>query len=127
MPKPSLLANQIEAAIAGDARFKIHETGHSDYLLRYRTATGVPFAIGRVAAGGARVWFSADERARAALEALGLECTRSIPMPPAEGKRATGRNSNLDQIPEFKGAPLYWTRVTRPGEAVAVASKIGRP
>jgi hypothetical protein len=66
---------------------------------------------------------SADDRVKSAIESEGFTCSRSEPKPVVGGRRGTGRNSNLDQIPEFKGEPLYWTRVTTPGEALAVASR----
>lgn len=124
MPRPSRLGSEIEQAFARDPRFPPDPFGHTEYLLRYRTVTGVPFAVGRTAASGVRLWLSADDRFKAALEAEGFRCTRSLPKPKEEGKVATGRNSNLEQIREFKGAPLYWVQVTSAAEAVRAASKL---
>jgi hypothetical protein len=124
MPESSALGIMIEEAFAANPRFAVHPAGHTEYLLRFQTTAGVPFAIGRTAASGVRVWMAADDRFRAALESDGFICVRNEPRPKAEGKNAPGRNSNLEQIPEFKGAPLYWVKVTTPGEAVAVASKL---
>jgi hypothetical protein len=67
---------------------------------------------------------SANERFKSAIESDGFTCNRSEPKRMERGRRGTGRNSNLDQIPEFKGKPLYWTRVTTLGEALSVASKL---
>jgi hypothetical protein len=102
MPKPSRLGTQIDATLAKSAGYVTHCAGHSEYLLRYRTATGIPFAIGRTSESRVRFWISADDRVKKAIEAEGFICTRSEPRPIEHGKRATGRNSNLDQIPEFK-------------------------
>jgi hypothetical protein len=41
------------------ADYITHPADHSEYLLRYRTATGISFAIGRKARSGARVRMSA--------------------------------------------------------------------
>jgi hypothetical protein len=124
MPKPSTLGIMIEEAFALNSHFAVHPIGHTEYLLRYRTAAGVPFAIGHTAASGVRVWMAADNRFKVAIENEGFICARNEPRPKKEGKRATGRNSNLEQIPEFKGALLYWVKVNTPGEALAVATKL---
>lgn len=124
MPTPSPLGTQIEEPFAKCADYITHPAGHSEYLLRYRTATGIPFAIGRTASSGVRIWMSASDRFKSAIEGDGFACSRSEPKPVESGRRGTGRNSNLDQIPEFKGKPLCWTSVTTPGEALAVASKL---
>jgi hypothetical protein len=124
MPEPSALGTMIEEAFAANSNFAVHPAGHTEYLLRFRTAAGVPLAIGRTAASGVRVWMAADERFRAALESDGFICVRNEPRPKGEGKNATGRNSNLEQIPEFMGAPLYWVKITTPGEAFSVASRL---
>jgi hypothetical protein len=71
-----------------------------------------------------RVWMVADDRFRQAVEQDGFSCSLSTPNPKVAGRRATGRNSNLDQIPEFKDRPLYWTEVASPAEALAVAAKL---
>ncbi len=124
MPIPSALGNQIERELADSPRYRIHPAGHTEYLLRYQTVNGVPFAVGRTAASAVRVWISADDRVRLALEADGFRCMLSPPEPPEKGKRATGRNSNLEQIAEFKNEPLYWARIRTAGEALAVAAKL---
>lgn len=121
MPKPSRLGRQIEEAFT---RYLPHPAGHSEYLLRYVTSNGTPFAVGRTASNGVRFWIPADERLRSRIEAEGFICKKSEPKPPEYGKSATGRNSNLDRIPEFKGKPVFWLKVTTPGDALRVASKL---
>jgi hypothetical protein len=124
MPAPSPLGNQIELALTGAAGYATHPVDHSEYLLRYRTSAGTPFAIGRTSQSIVRFWLSANDRFRRAIEAEGFVCTRSEPKPIVHGKRATGRNSNLDQIEEFKGKPLYWVPLASAKEALLVASKL---
>jgi hypothetical protein len=124
MPKSSPLGLQVERAFAANSEYKADPSGHSEYLLRYRTATGIPFAIGRTARAGVRIWLPADDRFKAALEKEGYTVTRSEPNPSRIGSHGTGRNSNLDRIPEFKGRSLYWTKVATPGEALSVVSKL---
>jgi hypothetical protein len=124
LPKPSPLGIQIEIAVDASQDHTIDPAGHSEYLLRYRTATGIPFAIGRTSKSSVRVWISADDRFKNALEAAGFVCWRSLPKQPTRGSRATGRNSNLEQITEFNGLPVYWTNVSSPSEALIVASKL---
>ena len=123
MPQPSNLGLQIEAALSS-AGYVPCSAGHSEYLLRYRTPTGVPFAIGRTAIAGVRFWFSANERARIAVEKAGFKCEVSVPNVRTKESKGTGRNSNLDAIPEFKDNRVYWTRITTPGEALTVVSTI---
>jgi hypothetical protein len=122
MPKPSRLGTHIEQLFADGNTYVADRAGHSQYLLRYRTPTGVPFAIGRTTSSGVRFWLSANEQFRAALETAGYRCVRSEPSPKAKGKRGTGRNSNLDAIPEFKDKPLFWTRITTAADAATVAA-----
>lgn len=124
MSDPSALAVQIEAALGEWAGCKPHPSGHSNKLLRYKTLSGIPFAIGRTSENGVRFWIQADDRFKASIEANGFSCARSAPKPARPTSRATGRNSNLDQIPQFKGASLYWTKVRTPGEALAVARSL---
>src|SRR5574338_737667 len=110
MPLPSPLGLEIEEAL-DRCGYTVDRAGHTQYLLRYRTNTGVPFAVGRTAKTGVLFWLSADERFRTSIEARGWQVEKSEPIPKKNGKRATGRNSNLDQIPEFKGRPLWKTKV----------------
>jgi hypothetical protein len=56
MPIPSPLGTQ------KGADYITHPADHSEYLLRYRTATGISFAIGRTARSGARIRMSANDR-----------------------------------------------------------------
>ena len=124
MPVASALGDQIERGFACNPRYRTHPAGHSEYLLRYQTLKGVPFAVGRTSASAARFWIFADDHFRLALEAEGFRCTLSPAKPTVKGKRATGRNSNLEQIAEFKNKSLYWARIRAAGEALAVAAKL---
>lgn len=56
MPIPSPLGTQ------KGADYITHPADHSEYLLGYRTATGISFAIGRTARSGARIRMSANDR-----------------------------------------------------------------
>jgi hypothetical protein len=123
MPSPSNLGVQIEGAFSS-AGYATCTAGHSEYLLRYRTSTGVPFAIGRTAVNGVRFWFAANEGARIALEKAGFTCEVSVPTARNKERKGTGRSSNLDAIPEFKDQTVYWTRVTTPGDALTVVLAI---
>lgn len=125
MPKPSQLGKQLEDAMMTLRHVRIDPAGHSSYLLRYRTLTGTPFAIDRTRQNGARLWVAGDERIKQKLEKEGFNCKLNVPKPRAVGSRATGRNSNLDQIPEFKDARLYWIRVTTSGETVEAVALLG--
>jgi hypothetical protein len=122
MPHPNTLGTQIKEAFDSSPSFTAHRSGHTEKLLRYQTATGIPFAIRRDVTSAGRFWAVADNRFKDAIEAEGFECGFSEPNP--KGKSSTGRTSNLDQIPEFKGKPLHWTTVTTPAEALAAASKL---
>jgi hypothetical protein len=121
MPDASRLGIQIENAFS-DRGYAAHRSGHTEYLLRYSTAAGISFAVGRTATSKVRLWILPNDRFRLALGRAGFSCTLNVPKPSVAGKRATGRNSNLDQIPEFKDKPLLWTEVRSPSEALAVAA-----
>ena len=62
MPAPSPLSSQIEHAFSLDPFYRVHDKGHAVYLLRYRTAAGASFAVGRTTKTEAKVWIPADER-----------------------------------------------------------------
>jgi hypothetical protein len=118
MPEPSSLGRQIEAALS--SVYATDKAGHSQYLLRYRTSTGIPFAVNRTPKGSTRIWLPAVERLKVALEQHGFACHLSEPR--SDSEHGTGRNSNLDAVPEFKGKPVLWISVNTPGRAVEAAS-----
>jgi hypothetical protein len=120
MPDPSSLGGQIEAAFADNSGYSVDRAGHSQYLLRYRTSAGIPFGINRTVHKDTRFWLPADERFKKTLESKGFLCHRSEPR--SETVHGTGRSSNLDAIPEFKGKPVFWTRVSTSGQALEAAS-----
>lgn len=120
--KPNSLGMAIKEAFDSASTFTIHRSGHTKKLLRYQTATGVPFAIRRDVISSGSFWAGADNRFKEAIEAEGFKCKYSEPN--SKIKPSTGRTSNLDQIPEFKGARLLQTIVSTAGEALVVASKL---
>ncbi len=122
MPKPNSIGTQIEEAFDRSPNFTVHRSGHTKKLLRYQTLSGTPFAIRRDVVSAGSFWATADNRFKSAIEAAGFECRYSEPKP--KGKSSTGRTSNLDQIAEFKDAPLHRTKITTVGEALLVASKL---
>lgn len=122
MRQPSSLGVQIEDAFSRCADYVIHPIGHTKKVLRYLTVNKTPFAIRRDVVGKGRFWFGADDRLKLAIEAEGFSCGSSEAN--RRGDAATGRTSNLDQIPEFKGNLIYWTTVTTPDEALVVAAKM---
>ena len=113
----SELGSHIEAAFDRHARFSTDSSGHTDKLLRYRTATGVPFAFDRVTKTASCFWFECDEAFKRSIEALGFTCI----LKRYEGDRKPGRRSNLGAIPEFKGQPLYFTYARSADDALNLA------
>lgn len=119
MPAPSPLGSQLEHAFSLDPSYRIHDVGHADYLLLYRTTSGLAFAVGRTTKTGAKVWIPADERWKAALVADGFDCEERDCA--SDGK---GRIITLQAMPEFAGKRAYSVRVKTVGEALAVAAKL---
>lgn len=118
MPEPSSLGRQIEATLA--SAYATDKSGHSQYVLRYRTPTGIPFAINRTPQSSSRLWFPADGRLKLALEQKGFVVELSEAR--SETEYGTGRNSNIDVIPEFRGKSVFWTRISTAGQAFEAAS-----
>ena len=116
MPAPSLLGTAVKAALDAFPGVVEHPNGHSETLLRYVAPTGAPFAVGRTEVNGVRFWVLEDQAFHDLVLAAGLACETHVPKP----RGSSGRNSNLDQIPEFKRKPLNWVRVTAPAESVSV-------
>jgi hypothetical protein len=115
MPAPSPLGTSVQEALDAVPGVSEHELGHRENLLRYATPGGVPFAVGRTEVTGLRFWVLDSEPFRTALQAAGLSTEASAP----KLRGSPGRNSSLDQIPEFKRQVLNWTKVTSPAEALA--------
>lgn len=119
MPAPSTLGSQLEHAFSMDPSYRVHDVGHADYLLRYRTTSGLAFAVSRTTKTGAKVWIPADERWRASLVADGFDCVERDCA--SDGK---GRIIILQAMPEFRGKRAYSVSVKTVGEALAVTSKL---
>ncbi|MBK3396323.1 hypothetical protein [Methylobacterium ajmalii] len=119
MPSPSPLGSQLEHAFSLDPNYKVHDVGHADYLLRYRTASGLAFAVGRTTKTAAKVWIPADERWRAALVADGFDCVERDCA--SDGK---GRIITVQAMPEFRGKRAYSVSVKTVDEALAVAARL---
>ena len=85
MPIPSPLGTQ------KGADYITHPADHSEYLLRYRTATGISFAIGRTARSGARIRCLPMIGSSPSIEGEGFTCSRSEPKAlPIPAKAAVG-------------------------------------
>lgn len=115
MPAPSALGLQLEHTFSLDPSLRVHEIGHADYMLRYKTDTGIAFAVGRTTKTGARVWIPCDERWKTALTANGFDCVERDCA--SDGK---GRIITLQAMPEFAGKRAYSIHVKTVGKAVAV-------
>ena len=119
----SKLSNEVEAAIKA-AGYKPLHAHQPNYVMSFRSPTGIAFAIGRTAAQRLRFWILDNPTWKNRLEAKGFQCTKSVHM--ASGAKGTGssRNSNVDAVPGFRRAPLLWFHVKSADEAVAAAEML---
>ena len=116
MPAPSPLGISVKEALDAIPGISEHPSGHSENLLRYLAPSGAPFAVGRVEQKALRFWCLPNPALREGLSVAGIAIEESIP----KSRGASGRNSNLDQITEFKRQPLVWARVSSPAEAATL-------
>ena len=116
MPDPSPLGTSVKETLDALPGMGEHPSGHTQNLLRYRLRGGPSIGVHRVETTSLRLWVLENEAFAAAARLAGFEPSLSVP--PPKGK--TGRNSNLEQIPEFKRKPLHWTPVTSPAQAATL-------
>lgn len=104
MPATSPLSSQTEHAFSFDPFSRVHDKGHAAYLLRYRTAAGAAFAVGRTTKTEAKVWIPADERWKAALRADGFDCVeRDCAHDVAAGPTIPSQRQQLASKRPFQG------------------------
>lgn len=89
--------------IMGSGRAVEHPKGHSQYLLRYRTHSGVELAVEKRA--GAPILYFAHVAADGRINHLSPE------LMPAS---TTGRNSNLNTLQTFRGRALARLKIATP-------------
>lgn len=116
---PSDLGKNIEIKFLSYTDFKEHDVGHCQYLLRYKSVTGVPLAIARTTKKFAQMWILADPRYKAIVSSIGFQCVERTCG--ADGK---DRISNLQAMPEFAGQTLYSVQIHTPEDALAIANKL---
>ena len=116
---PSDLGKNIEIKLLSYTNFKEHDVGHCQYLLIYRSVTGIPLAIARTTKNYAQMWILADPHYKAIVSSIGFKC-----MERTCGADGEDRISNLQAMPEFAGQTLYSVQIRTPEDALAVANKL---
>lgn len=108
------LCSEAEQLIAKDSRFETHRRGHSKKMLRYVCSTGEDFAVEK---RPGRPLFYLASTAKNQQKFKGLIVRTKGPGP-------TERNSNLNTIESFTGAPLIVLRPNDLNEVQSILSLI---